>query len=237
MRRRRGPGNPRPGARRNLAITFFALNYENPPSPTFDWTPLWRHQITVGVVMDFIYDALDLQAHRPRVRHRHLPRHRQDDPGRAFPLRLLHRDEPLPARVEFRWPPASGDVRHHHTPRSPRTGCGKMIFRIHSVEAIASTRRRPDQPPRHAHPRARFHQSPGQANRHRLQRQRRARSAPVGGIALDHDHLGSARQQGLRVRGLHPRHPRPVRVLPRFALGPVRFPSFTLSRDDETARG
>jgi hypothetical protein len=46
---------------RNLAITFFALNYENPKSPTFDWTPLWRHQITVGVVLDFIYDALDLK--------------------------------------------------------------------------------------------------------------------------------------------------------------------------------
>ncbi len=46
---------------RNLAITFFALNYENPKSPTFDWTPLWRHQISVGVVMDFIYDALDLK--------------------------------------------------------------------------------------------------------------------------------------------------------------------------------
>jgi serine/threonine protein kinase len=46
---------------RNLAITFFALNYENPKSPTFDWTPLWRHQISVGVVMDFLYDALDLK--------------------------------------------------------------------------------------------------------------------------------------------------------------------------------
>ena len=46
---------------RNLAITFFALNYENPKSPTFDWTPLWRHQISVGVVLDFIYDALDLR--------------------------------------------------------------------------------------------------------------------------------------------------------------------------------
>jgi len=46
---------------RNLAITFFALNYENPKSNTFDWMPLWRHQITVGVVMDFMYDALDLK--------------------------------------------------------------------------------------------------------------------------------------------------------------------------------
>jgi serine/threonine protein kinase len=46
---------------RNLAITFFALNYENPKSLSFDWTPLWRHQISVGVVLDFIYDALDLK--------------------------------------------------------------------------------------------------------------------------------------------------------------------------------
>ena len=46
---------------RNLAITFFALNYEQPKSLTFDWTPLWRHQISVGVVIDFIYDALDLR--------------------------------------------------------------------------------------------------------------------------------------------------------------------------------
>jgi serine/threonine protein kinase len=46
---------------RNLAITFFALNYENPKSPVFDWTPLWRHQISVGVVIDFLYDALDLK--------------------------------------------------------------------------------------------------------------------------------------------------------------------------------
>jgi serine/threonine protein kinase len=46
---------------RNLALTFFALNYEFPASPNFDWAPLWRHQISVGVVIDFIYDALDLR--------------------------------------------------------------------------------------------------------------------------------------------------------------------------------
>ena len=46
---------------RNLAMTFFALNYEKPKSPTFDWTPLWRHQVSVGVVVDFLYDALDLK--------------------------------------------------------------------------------------------------------------------------------------------------------------------------------
>ncbi len=46
---------------RNLAITFFALNYENPKSATFDWTPLWRHQVSVGIVLDFLYDALDLK--------------------------------------------------------------------------------------------------------------------------------------------------------------------------------
>lgn len=46
---------------RNLALTFFALNYECPKSSHFDWKPLWRHQISVGVVMDFMYDALDLK--------------------------------------------------------------------------------------------------------------------------------------------------------------------------------
>ena len=46
---------------RNLAITFFMLNYENPKSAVFDWTPLWRHQIAVGIVLDFLYDALDLK--------------------------------------------------------------------------------------------------------------------------------------------------------------------------------
>ena len=45
---------------RNLALTFFALNYESPKSPVFDWLPLWRHQVSVAVVMDFLYDALDL---------------------------------------------------------------------------------------------------------------------------------------------------------------------------------
>ncbi len=46
---------------RNLGLTFFALNYEAPKSSHYDWTPLWRHQISVGIVMDFIYDALNLK--------------------------------------------------------------------------------------------------------------------------------------------------------------------------------
>lgn len=46
---------------RSLALTFFALNYELPRSTHFDWTPLWRHQIAVGIVIDFFYDALDLK--------------------------------------------------------------------------------------------------------------------------------------------------------------------------------
>lgn len=47
---------------RNLALTFFALNYECPPaSVNFNWTPLWRHQLAVGIVTDFIYDALELR--------------------------------------------------------------------------------------------------------------------------------------------------------------------------------
>jgi len=45
----------------NLALTFFALNYEAPKSSQFDWTPLWRHQISVGIVIDFMYDALDVK--------------------------------------------------------------------------------------------------------------------------------------------------------------------------------
>jgi serine/threonine protein kinase len=46
---------------RNLALTFFALNYEFPKSTQFDWTPFWRHQITVGIIIDFMYDALSLK--------------------------------------------------------------------------------------------------------------------------------------------------------------------------------
>jgi serine/threonine protein kinase len=45
----------------NLALTFFALNYEFPKAVQFDWTPLWRHQISVGVIVDFFYDALSLK--------------------------------------------------------------------------------------------------------------------------------------------------------------------------------
>jgi len=46
---------------RNLALIFFTLNYESPKSPVFDWMPLWRHQVAVAVVMDFLFDALDLK--------------------------------------------------------------------------------------------------------------------------------------------------------------------------------
>ena len=47
---------------RNLAHHFFRAELREARShPTFDWTPLWRHQIAVGVVMDFIYDALNLR--------------------------------------------------------------------------------------------------------------------------------------------------------------------------------
>ncbi len=46
---------------RNLALTFFALNFELPKHPNFDWTPLWRHQLACGVVLDFLYDALNLR--------------------------------------------------------------------------------------------------------------------------------------------------------------------------------
>lgn len=45
----------------NLALTFFALNYDWSPSPNFDWVPLWRHQISTGIVIDFLHDALNLR--------------------------------------------------------------------------------------------------------------------------------------------------------------------------------
>jgi HD-like signal output (HDOD) protein len=45
----------------SLALTFFGLKYELPKYPNFDWTPLWRHQLACGVVMDFLHDALNLR--------------------------------------------------------------------------------------------------------------------------------------------------------------------------------
>ena len=54
---------------RNLALTFFALNYEfSPKSAHFDWTPLWRHQISVGVVHRFHLRRARPEAQRARVR-------------------------------------------------------------------------------------------------------------------------------------------------------------------------
>jgi hypothetical protein len=46
---------------RHLALTFFAINYELPKYQNFDWIPLWRHQLACGVVIDFLYDALNLR--------------------------------------------------------------------------------------------------------------------------------------------------------------------------------
>jgi two-component system cell cycle response regulator len=46
---------------RNLALTFFALNFELAPYANFDWKPLWRHQLAAGVCLDFFYDALSLR--------------------------------------------------------------------------------------------------------------------------------------------------------------------------------
>ena len=82
---------------RNLALTFFALNYEYPKVANFDWTPLWRHQIATGIVMDFFLRCVEPAAQRAGICHRHFPRHRQVDPGGTFSLRLLHDDEPVAA--------------------------------------------------------------------------------------------------------------------------------------------
>ncbi len=59
---------------RNLAIHLLRPQLRKPESPTFDWTPLWRHQITVGIVMDFLYDALDLKRSGFEYVTAHLPR-------------------------------------------------------------------------------------------------------------------------------------------------------------------
>jgi serine/threonine protein kinase len=46
---------------RNLGLTFFALAYEAPKAINFDWVPLWRHQLTTGIFLDFFHDALNLR--------------------------------------------------------------------------------------------------------------------------------------------------------------------------------
>ena len=46
---------------RHLALTFFAINYEFQKTTQFDWAPLWRHQISTGIIIDFLYDALNLK--------------------------------------------------------------------------------------------------------------------------------------------------------------------------------
>lgn len=44
-----------------LALTYFAFHYEMRGSVNFDWYPLWNHQMAVGLVMDFMYDALNIR--------------------------------------------------------------------------------------------------------------------------------------------------------------------------------
>ena len=46
---------------RNLGLTFFAFAYEAPKPANFDWMPLWRHQLSTGIFLDFFYDALGLR--------------------------------------------------------------------------------------------------------------------------------------------------------------------------------
>jgi HD-like signal output (HDOD) protein len=46
---------------RHLALTFFAINYEFQNMAQFNWAPLWRHQVSTGVILDFLYDALSLK--------------------------------------------------------------------------------------------------------------------------------------------------------------------------------
>ncbi|PTY02209.1 hypothetical protein DB346_10040 [Verrucomicrobia bacterium LW23] len=46
---------------RNLALTCFMLGFEYKGNPNYRFTPLWQHSITTGIMIDFMYDALDLK--------------------------------------------------------------------------------------------------------------------------------------------------------------------------------
>lgn len=50
-----------PDRARNLALIFYSLNYEIKPHPQYEFFSLWRHQLAVGIIIDFMYDALDLK--------------------------------------------------------------------------------------------------------------------------------------------------------------------------------
>jgi serine/threonine protein kinase len=46
---------------RSLALSFFSLNFEWKPPSRFDWRPAWQHLIATGMLVDLMYDALDLR--------------------------------------------------------------------------------------------------------------------------------------------------------------------------------
>ncbi len=46
---------------RNLALLDFMLTYEWKTSVYFDWKPLWQHQVACAIMIDYIYEALDLK--------------------------------------------------------------------------------------------------------------------------------------------------------------------------------
>ncbi len=46
---------------RNLALMFYSLNFERGKHPQFKLLPIWRHQLAVALILDFMYDALDIK--------------------------------------------------------------------------------------------------------------------------------------------------------------------------------
>ncbi len=46
---------------RNLALTFYSLNYEMGTHRQFEFFSLWRHQLAVAIIIDFMFDALDIK--------------------------------------------------------------------------------------------------------------------------------------------------------------------------------
>lgn len=46
---------------RCLALFDFLIHYEWKPSGSFDWRPLWQHQIACAFIIDFMYQSLEIK--------------------------------------------------------------------------------------------------------------------------------------------------------------------------------
>ena len=202
----------------HLALTFFALNYELPKFQNFDWTPLWRHQLACGVVMDFLCDALNLRR-----------------TGFEYVTGAFHDVGKLILAEIYPFAYFTTMNRSMQEEVSLIT-CEREIFSIDHAEIGALWMRKNDLPPAMIEA-VEMHERPDRISRRSLlsnalvaanhlvkqigigyRRQYGARPAPVGGIARHEGHLRIARQSRVRLRGLYPRHSRPVPEFPGLGL-------------------